>query len=71
MWLMPVGGLVFLAAVVVSVVYAARYLLGGSAPAARPDSPERIIAERFARGEISADEYRERLRTLHDTTPHP
>ena len=28
------------------------------------DSPRRILGERFARGEISADEYRERLAQL-------
>jgi putative membrane protein len=30
----------------------------------RPPSPEEIVAERFARGEIDADEYRERLEAL-------
>ncbi|HWC71357.1 MAG TPA: SHOCT domain-containing protein [Actinomycetota bacterium] len=29
-----------------------------------PPSPEAILGERFARGEISADEYRERLGVL-------
>lgn len=34
-------------------------------PAPRPQStPERILAERFARGEIDEDEYRQRLETL-------
>lgn len=28
------------------------------------DSPKRILGERFARGEINADEYRERLAQL-------
>jgi MYXO-CTERM domain-containing protein len=28
------------------------------------DSPKRILGERFARGEISADEYRDRLAQL-------
>jgi uncharacterized membrane protein len=28
------------------------------------DSPSRILGERFARGEISADEYRDRSRSL-------
>jgi putative membrane protein len=31
---------------------------------ARGDSPRRILGERFARGEISADEYRDRLSHL-------
>ena len=35
----------------------------GPADAPRP-SPERLLAERFARGEIDEDEYRRRLTTL-------
>ena len=31
--------------------------------------PEATLAERFARGEIDADEYRERLHTLQHTSP--
>ena len=30
----------------------------------RMDTPERILAERFARGEIDAEEYDERLKAL-------
>jgi putative membrane protein len=35
----------------------------GGTDAARP-TPERLLAERFARGEIDEDEYRRRLATL-------
>jgi putative membrane protein len=35
----------------------------GQADGPRP-SPERLLAERFARGEIDEDEYRRRLATL-------
>jgi putative membrane protein len=45
----------------------------GQADEARP-SPERLLAERFARGEIDEDEYRRRLATLTGadrTTPMP
>jgi putative membrane protein len=35
----------------------------GKADGSRP-SPERLLAERFARGEIDEDEYRRRLATL-------
>ena len=45
----------------------------GPADAPRP-SPERLLAERFARGEIDEDEYRRRLATLTGadrTTPMP
>jgi putative membrane protein len=33
--------------------------------------PEQILAERFARGEIDQDEYRQRLQTLRSTTGRP
>ena len=36
----------------------------------RPD-PERILAERFARGEIDEEEYHRRLHTLHSTNGRP
>ena len=35
--------------------------------AGRADDPERIIAERFARGEIDADEYKQRRDLLRST----
>ncbi|MFJ1708882.1 SHOCT domain-containing protein [Kitasatospora sp. NPDC088346] len=39
--------------------------------AAPPPSPERLLAERFARGEIDADEYRHRLDTLRSGSAGP
>ncbi|MCU1668418.1 MAG: hypothetical protein JWP40_1345 [Blastococcus sp.] len=39
---------------------------GGPAPGARP-SPQQLLAERFARGEIDDEEYRRRLATLINT----
>lgn len=36
----------------------------GRSPSDGGDSPRRILAERFARGDISADEYRDRLAQL-------
>ncbi|MBS2963244.1 SHOCT domain-containing protein [Actinocrinis puniceicyclus] len=38
-----------------------------SAPPAPPASPEAILAERFARGEIDEEEYHARLATLRGT----
>ena len=35
----------------------------------RIDDPKAILDERFARGEISEDEYRERTRVLDETRP--
>jgi putative membrane protein len=34
-------------------------------------SPEQLLAERFARGEIDEDEYRRRLETLHAAPSSP
>jgi putative membrane protein len=45
----------------------------GEVPASRP-SPEQLLAERFARGEIDEEEYRRRLATLTGadrTAPRP
>lgn len=33
-------------------------------------SPEQLLAERFARGELDEDEYRQRLAALHASCPH-
>ncbi|MGZ4127974.1 MAG: SHOCT domain-containing protein [Actinomycetota bacterium] len=62
-WGMGIGMLVFWGLIVLAIWAVAR------APhehAAREDraSPDQILAERFARGEISADEYQERRQVL-------
>jgi putative membrane protein len=38
-------------------------------PSSGGRSPEDILAERYARGEISTEEYRERLAVLKDNNP--
>ena len=40
----------------------------GPAPGSSPRSAEQILAERFARGEIDEEEYRQRLTTLKGTS---
>ncbi|MGW3075768.1 SHOCT domain-containing protein [Kitasatospora sp. NPDC001132] len=73
--LMTVSMLLFWALVVLGVIALVRYVGRTAAhgpavpppttapPAARP-TPERLLAERLARGEIDPDEYRARLATL-------
>ena len=65
--LMTVSMVVFWALVIAVVVALIRYLggrqPGGSRPVERP-TPEQVLAERFARGEIDQDEYHQRLETL-------
>lgn len=75
---MGLGMVLFWVLVIVGIVALIRYT-GGSAPAqpARPslysgrESPEQMLAARFARGEIDETEYRTRLAVLRDTAQRP
>jgi uncharacterized membrane protein len=69
--LMTVSMLLFWALLIVGVVALVRYLgrTGPANPVLPPRPiPEDLLAERFARGEINTDEYRERLETLRSGT---
>lgn len=65
--LMSVSTLLFWALVIAGVVALVRYV-GPAAPqrnvAAETATPQRLLAERFARGEIDEEEYRRRLAIL-------
>ncbi|WP_067855178.1 SHOCT domain-containing protein [Nocardia shimofusensis] len=66
--LMAVGMALFWALLIVGVILTVRYLAqsptpGGGTTIVRPTA-EQVLAERFARGEIDADEYHHRLATL-------
>ncbi len=60
----------FLVAVIVAVVFAIRDLFRGGSQRNRASSvapgPEDTLAHRFARGEINADEYRQRVALLRE-----
>ena len=60
-WVMGIGWLVFLGAIVAVVVALTR---GHRAPATAGRSAYDVLDERFARGEIDADEYRSRRDVL-------
>jgi putative membrane protein len=62
--------LVFLALIVLAVVLIGRALSHPSHPGASPPA-QQILAERFARGEIDAEEYQARLRILNGEPPPP
>ena len=63
-WVMGIGWLVFLAALVVLVVVLVRHF---STPAGRANGTAHdTLAERFARGEIDEDEYRRRRAALRE-----
>ena len=65
---------VFWGLVIFTVIMLIRYVnnpehrTDSSLPAA-PTPPERLLAERYARGEINEEEYRTRRDTLRDTPP--
>ena len=69
--LMTVGMVAFWALVITAVVLAVRYLTGTRGTPASPSGSGRtraedLLAERFARGEIDDNEYRQRLSALRD-----
>lgn len=62
--LMTISMVVFWALVIYGVVLLARYLGRSDRPAGGRPTPEDLLAERFARGEIDEPEYRQRLDSL-------
>jgi len=56
-WLGPVLMVVFGAAVIVGIVFLIRWLISRSSPAEKEDSALDILKRRYARGEISGEEY--------------
>jgi putative membrane protein len=72
--LMTLSMLLFWGLIIGAVVALVRYF-GGAGRAVQvtpttPNGPERILAERFARGEIDEDEYRRRIAVVrHPAAP--
>jgi putative membrane protein len=70
--LVTVSMILFWGAVIFGIVMLVRYIGRSGQPPAEPrlpQSPERLLAERFARGEINEDEYHQRLTTLRAAGP--
>lgn len=66
MALMGIGMVLFWALIVLGLIALVRYLqTAGGQPREVRATPEELLAERFARGEIDEQEYRLRLDTLH------
>ncbi|MFP8959011.1 SHOCT domain-containing protein [Streptomyces nanhaiensis] len=70
-WVMSLGMILFWALVITAAVLLFRAL---DRPRDRPRTPagpsaEQLLAERFARGEISEEEYRSRLAVLRSSGP--
>lgn len=70
--LMSIGMVLFWALIAVGVVAMVRYGLtgpvSGGAPRT-PPTPQQLLAERYARGEIDDEEFARRLKTLNSGTP--
>lgn len=63
--LMAVGQALFWALIILGVIAIVRYLrTAGDRPAQVRPTPEELLAERFARGEIDEEDYQRRLDTL-------
>lgn len=66
--LMGVALVVFGTLLITAVVFSVRYLVSSGATesaATAPTTAERLLAERYSRGEIDEDEYRQKLTLLH------
>ncbi|WP_179476219.1 SHOCT domain-containing protein [Mycolicibacterium vinylchloridicum] len=73
---MAIGMVVFWALVIVAIVALVRSGAGSSQPRAAAqipppytESPEQLLAARFARGEIDEADYQQRLAVLRGSTP--
>lgn len=69
-WLLLVGGVIVLVVVLMKTLSGRSSNAGeidrGRGHGVGPDRAREILGERYARGELSAEEYRERLRTLEE-----
>jgi putative membrane protein len=66
MALMTIGMILFWALIILGLIAIVRYLqTAGGRPREVRATPEELLAERFARGEIDEQEYRRRLDALH------
>ena len=68
MVLMSVSGLLFWGLIITSIVLLVRSTGRGGQPGAvatQTPTPQQVLADRFARGEIDEDDYTRRLQVLH------
>ena len=73
MALMIFGNVLFWTVLILGAVMIARSLRRGSRghSGSTEASPQQLLAERFARGEITEDDYRQAMRVLSDTARPP
>ncbi len=66
---MTLSGIVFIALLILGGVLLVRVVGQSERPAEPVRSPERLLAERYAGGEISDEQYRKQLDTLRAADP--
>lgn len=64
--LMTISMVLFWALVIFGVVALVRFLTRADQPTTTRSTPEQLLADRFARGEIDEQEYHQRLDVLRD-----
>jgi putative membrane protein len=69
--LLIIGNVVFWGLLVVAAVALIRYTKRGQVDSSTPQTPQQILAQRFARGDIDEDEYTRRLQVLTGSSTLP
>jgi len=67
---MGIGMILFWGLLIAGIIALVMFISGDRQTRQSPPSPEKLLAARFARGEISETEYRDRLSVLRDPTRH-
>lgn len=73
---MVIGMVLFWVLIIIAIVALIRFSTGSAQARSNPqptpytESPEQVLAARFARGEIDEADYQQRLAVLRATTPH-
>ena len=65
---MTINTVLFWGLIILGAIALFRYFNRGDRSATSRSAPEQLLAERFARGEIDDQEYRQRLDTLRGTS---
>jgi putative membrane protein len=71
--LMIIGNVIFWGLLIIAAIALIRYTKRGQLDSASPtaSTPQQILAQRFARGDIDEDEYTRRLQVLSSSSTSP
>jgi len=67
---MGIGMILFWGVLIAGIIALVVFISGNRRTSQAAPSPEKLLAERFARGEITETEYRDRLAVLRDPVRH-